>query len=97
MCWYRYVSHFKVADEPTIEHSLLAYIQGFQPFHFCGIMQISKADFRITILNFKIPENNDFHTIPGKISGVTPATPILIITGRKIKYRLVCVLFIGKT
>ena len=45
---------------------------------FCGIIQIFKADFRITILNVKITANNDFKMVPNKITWVTiTSAPVL--------------------
>ena len=38
--------------------------------NFCTIIPILKADFCITILNVKIPANNNFNTVPDKIKGV---------------------------
>ena len=50
------------------------------------------------ILDVKISANNNFNMVPDKIKEVRPsATPVYLITGSKIKYRLVCALFIGKT
>ena len=50
------------------------------------------------ILDIKILTNNDFNMVPDKLKGVTPAaTLIYLITFSKIKHRLVCALFIGKT
>ena len=45
---------------------------------FCGII-IFKADFRIMVLEVKIPANNDFKMVPDKIKEVTSTcTPIWI-------------------
>ena len=55
------------------------------------------ANFCITISDIKIQAKNDFNTVPAKIKGVSPSTtPIYLITGSKIKYRLVCELFTGR-
>ena len=45
---------------------------------FCGIMPIFKANFRFTISNVKITENNDFKMVPDKIMRVTPTSTLLI-------------------
>ena len=67
-------------------------------FDFCGIVPIFKANFLILISAVKIPANNNFNKLPDKIKGVSlSATPFYLITGSKIKYRLVCALFIEKT
>ena len=47
---------------------------------FCGIIPFFMADFRITILDVKIPQNNDFISkmVPDKIKDVTLTyTPVL--------------------
>ena len=47
---------------------------------FCIIILFFKADFRITISDVKIPQNNDFKMVPDKIKDVTLTyTPVLRI------------------
>ena len=49
------------------------------------------------ILDIKVLSNNDFNMLPDKVMGVSPTlAPIYLINCSKIKYRVVCVLFIGK-
>ena len=58
---------------------------------FCGIIPIFKANFRIMISNFKIMANNNLKMVPDKIRGLLlPLDLLYLITGSKIKYRLVC-------
>ena len=45
---------------------------------FCGIITFFKANFRVTISDVKIPQNNDFKMVPDKIKDVTlTCTPFL--------------------
>ena len=73
----------------------------------CRIIPIFKANFRSTISDIKIPANNDFKMAPDKIKEVTSTCTLIWrklqlgdnytpITGSKIRFRLVCALFIGK-
>ena len=74
--------------------------------YFCGLLPIFKANFHITISDV-IPANNNFTLVLGKIKEVTSTCTSIwrkLLLGRslypitciKVRFRLVCILFIGK-
>ena len=48
---------------------------------FRGIIPIFKVNFRITILDDKIPANNDFKMVPDKIKEVTSTCTRILLLG----------------